>query len=47
MKRGQFISYYKIKQITTWKLIPDPFAFAKNQALPLLENEIFEVRYLY
>ena len=28
------------------KLVPDPFVFAKNQAQPLLENEIFEVSYL-
>ena len=37
MKSDQFMSYYKRKQIienltkaTTWKLIPDPFVFAKN-----------------
>ena len=29
-----------------WKRVPGPFMFAKNQAQPLLENEIFE-SYLY
>ena len=51
MKFDQFISYYKrknfIKKIATWKLVPGPFTFAKNEAQTLLENEIFEASYLY
>ena len=31
----------------TWKLVPGPFAFAKNYAQPLLENDIFEATYFY
>ena len=29
------------------KLVPGPFVFSKNQAQFLLENETFEVSYLY
>ena len=51
MKFDQFISYYKrknfIKKIATWKLVPGPFMFAKNEAQTLLENEIFEASYLH
>ena len=53
MKFGQFISYYKRKlskkstETATWKLVPDPFLFAKNEAQPLVENEIFEASCQY
>ena len=53
MKFGQFISYYKRKlskestETATWKLVPDPFLFSKNEAQPLAENEIFEASCLY
>ena len=30
-----------------WKLPPGSFAFAKNEAQSLLENEIFEAIHLY
>ena len=30
-----------------WKQAPGFFVFARNQAQPLLENEIFEISYLY
>ena len=33
--------FYKISQV------PGPFAFTKNLAQTLLENEIFEASYLY
>ena len=46
MKFGQFMWYCKRKKISknstkiaTWKLVPGPFVFAKNEAQPLLENE--------
>ena len=54
MKFGQFMSYYKRKKLlqnltktAAWKLVPDPFLFAKNYTQPLLENEAFEANYLY
>ena len=31
----------------TWKLVPSPFEFAKNQVQPLLENQTFEESHLY
>ena len=31
----------------TSKLVPGSFVFAKNQAQPLLEEEIFEAIFLY
>ena len=46
--------YYKRKKVAkffaktaTWKLVPGPFVYAKNQGQPLLENEVFEGSYLY
>ena len=30
----------------TWKVVPGPFVVTKNEALPLLENEIFDTSYL-
>ena len=33
-------------ETATFKLVPDRFVFAKNQAQLLLENEIFETSYL-
>ena len=54
MKFGQFIQYYnrkknvkKIAKTATWKLVPGPFVFSKNEAQSLLDNEIFEASYLY
>ena len=54
MLLDQFILYYKENILSknstktaTWKFIAGPFVFAKNQAQPLLENEIFEASYLY
>ena len=53
MKFGQFTSYYKKKKIikffaktSTWKLVAGLSVFARNWAQLLLENEVFEVRYL-
>ena len=36
------ISLKHSTKTATWKIVPGPFVFAKNQAQPLLENEIFE-----
>ena len=55
MKFGQYMWYYnKKKKISIfltktaiWKLVLSPFVFAKNNAQPLLENEMFETSYLY
>ena len=54
MKFGQFMSYYKRKKlskhfgkIATWKLVPCPFVFTKDEAQLLLENEIYEASYLH
>ena len=41
------ISSKNSAKTATWKLVPDPIVFAINQAQLLLENEIFEVIYLY
>ena len=40
-------SLKKSTKTRAWKLVPDPFAFAKSWAQPLLENEIFKGIYLY
>ena len=54
MKFGEFMSYYKgkvssknVTKTAAWKLVPGPFVFAKNEAQPLLANEVFEASYLY
>ena len=36
----------KSTKTATWKLVLDPFVFAKNKAQLLLENENFEASYL-
>ena len=49
------MSYYKRKNIlsktstktATWKLVPDPFMFAKNYTPSVLVNENFEASHLY
>ena len=41
------ISSKNSTKTATWKLVPGPFVFAKNQAQLLLKNEIFETSYLY
>ena len=33
-------------ETAAWKLVPDPFVFAKNETKLLLANEIFEENYL-
>ena len=39
-KEKNYIKFFA--KAATWKQVPDPFAFAKNWAQPLLKNEIFE-----
>ena len=43
----EIISSKNSTKNAAWKLVPGPFAFAKNQPQPLLENEIFDAIYLY
>ena len=44
-KRKDFIK--KSYKNGTWKLVPRTFVFLKNNAQPLLKNDIFETRWLY
>ena len=46
MKKEKISSKSSTK-IAAWKLVPCPFVLAKDSAQLLLENEIFEVSYLY
>ena len=44
--KAKVLSKYSGKT-ATWKLVPGPLVFLKNQTQPLLENEIYEASYLY
>ena len=53
MKFSQFMTNYKrkyfiqkIHKFRDLKLVPGPFVFAKNEALPLLKNGVFQASYL-
>ena len=43
----EIISSENYTKTVTWKLVPGPFAFAKNFAQTPLENEVYEVIYSY
>ena len=43
----EMISWKNSTKTAAWKLVPGPLAFGNNEASLLLENEIFEVIYLY